>query len=110
MTIREYIDAKMKQWNIGVSNETLLIAFSVLNIEETEELTAESEVKSAYKILYRVIPDILISLPKSISEGGYSITYDKESIVSFYTMVANRLGLPDNLPNANTVKDITNKW
>ena len=110
MTIRDYINAKLKQWNAEVSEENIQIAFTTSGVNENEELTPKTEISSAYLVLYKIIPDIILFTPTSISEGGYSITYDKGAMSAFYSMVANKINMPDELSGKNIVKDITKKW
>lgn len=108
MTIRDYINTRLKQWNAKVSDDVVNIAFNLSKINSEQEIT-DNEI-SALKVLYRLIPDIIISVPKSVSEGGFSITYDKEAMVSFYNMISERLNLPNQMGGKSTVKDITAKW
>ena len=109
-TIGDYISVKLKQWNAEVSEENIAMAFTLSGVNKEEELTPKTEVKSAFKVLYRLIPDILLFTPKSVSEGGFSITYDKDAMYEFYSMIARKTGMPNEISGKNTVRDITNKW
>lgn len=109
MTIGDYINARLKQWKVEVSEDIVKIAFVVAKVQPTDDFTSTSE-NAAFQVLYKLIPDIIISIPKSISEGGYSITYDKDAMIAFYTMIADKLNLPDEISGKASVKDITRRW
>lgn len=81
------------------------VELSQLGLSASDSITSEINTD---KFFYNVIPDLLSS-PKSVSEGGYSISYDKEALMAFYNLLSKRLGLPNNL-SANTITDITNRW
>lgn len=105
MTIGEYIKEKTSLWSVELSDEVITLELSRVELDSSVTISAETNLD---KFFYNVIPDIIL-LPKSVSEGGFSISYDKDAIISYYKILASRLGLP-NLLAKDTITDITNRW
>jgi len=105
MTIGEYIKEKMSLWSVEYSDGMIAAELARVELLPSDVITGETNLD---KFFYNVIPDIIL-LPKSVSEGGYSISYDKDAIVKFYSIIARKLGLPNLLAN-DTITDITSKW
>lgn len=105
MTIGEYIQEKFNLWSVEYSEAMVNIEVARIGLSASEIM---SETTNLDNFFYNVIPDI-ISMPSSISEGGYSISYDKEALLKYYSMVARKLGKPD-LFSENTISDITARW
>lgn len=105
MTIGEYIKEKFSNWSVSYSDALIDVELARLDMSASDTITSEINTD---KFFYNVIPDLLL-IPKSVSEGGYSIAYDKEAMMAFYNMLSKRLGLPNHL-SANTITDITNRW
>lgn len=105
MTIGEYIKEKTSLWSVQLSDEVITLELSRVELDSSVTISAETNLD---KFFYNVIPDIIL-LPKSISEGGFSISYDKDAITAYYKILASRLGLP-NLLAKDTITDITNRW
>ena len=104
MTIGNYIKAKFNLWSVELSDDFISLELSRVNLRFEEDMTATSNVDEFY---YNVIPDLLL-MPSSVSEGGFSISYDKEAMKNFYSMIATKLGKPNVL--SGTIKNITHKW
>lgn len=105
MTIGDYIKEKLSLWSVELSDGIIAAELSRIDFDPSDTITGETNLDLFF---YNVIPDI-ISMPSSISEGGFSISYDKDALLKYYSMLAKRLGKPD-LLNENTITDITAKW
>jgi hypothetical protein len=105
MTIGEYIKEKTSLWSVELSDEVITLELSRVELDSSVTISAETNLD---KFFYNVIPDIIL-MPKSVSEGGFSISYDKDAITAYYKILASRLGLP-NLLAKDTITDITNRW
>lgn len=105
MTIGEYIQEKFSLWSVEYSDGMVAAELARVSLNPSETITNEINLDNFF---YNVIPD-LINMPKSISEGGFSISFDKETLLKYYSMVAKKLGKPD-LFSDNTITDITAKW
>lgn len=104
MTIGEYIQEKFSNWSVEYSDGMVAAELARLNLNPSDTVTNVN----LDIFFYTVIPD-LIPMPSSISEGGYSISYDKTALLKYYSMLARKLGKPDLLSD-NTITDITLKW
>lgn len=105
MNIGDYIREKLSIWSVSLSDELIQIELAKVNLDSSEAITGESNTDEFF---YNVIPYIL-SAPKSVSEGGYSVSYDKEAMMMYFKMIALKLGKRDFL-NSNTITDISNRW
>lgn len=105
MTVGEYVKLKLSQWSFDYSEDLLSAEIYKAGIESSSEF---NENTNTDKVFYNILPDILF-IPKSVSEGGYSVTYNSEGMTAYYELVCKRLGLP-NMLEKNTITDITHKW
>lgn len=105
MTIGDYVKEKFSIWSVEYSDGMVAAELSRVNLDPSETITNEINLD---KFFYNIIPD-LIPMPSSISEGGFSLGYEKQVLLKYYSMLARKLGLPD-LLNDNTITDITSKW
>lgn len=107
MTIREYIVEKLSTWN--VSNSTILIDIELekMNVNPLENYNSINA-SQVDLFFYNMLPEMLL-MPNSVSEGGYSISYDKKAMESYYNLLSKRLDLPNLLPQP-TITDISNQW
>ncbi|NML70034.1 hypothetical protein HHL23_09495 [Chryseobacterium sp. RP-3-3] len=105
MTIGGYIQEKFSNWSVEYSDGMVAAELARVNLDPSDTITNDISLDTFF---YNIFPDI-ISMPSSISEGGYSISYDKAALLKYYSMLARRLGKPDLLSD-NTITDITSKW
>ncbi|WP_018675728.1 DUF6706 family protein [Riemerella columbina] len=107
MTIGEYIQEKLSLWSVSYSDALIGAELSKLNLQATEEYVSNNAEKVDL-FFYNVLPEMLL-MPNSVSEGGYSISYDKKAMESYYNLLSKRLDLPNLLPQP-TITDISNQW
>lgn len=105
MTIGDYIKEKLSIWSVEYSDGIVELELSKLQLNPSETITGETNLDLFF---YNVIPDLL-SRPSSVSEGGFSVSYDKKAMISYYQMLAKKLGKNDYFAQ-NTITDITNQW
>lgn len=105
MTIGEYVQEKFSNWSVEYSDGMVAAELARVNLDPSDTITNDINLDTFF---YNIFPDIIL-LPKSVSEGGYSIAYDKDALLKYYSMLARRLGKPDLLSD-NTITDITAKW
>lgn len=108
MTIGEYIEKKIGQLNLGIPKDISEEVMVGLDIVESAQLDKEG-LKQVDLFFYTVIPELLIK-PLRVSEGQYSVGFDKDAIIAYYSMLARKLGLDDNLSEMNRITDITDRW
>lgn len=106
MTIGDYIEQKMTVWGVDYMDTLTEIELQRIGLTADETMTADVNLD---RFFYNIIPDILL-MPKSVSEGGKSISYDKEAIESFYNVLAIRLELPNVLDRRPRIGNASNIW
>ncbi|MEE3723990.1 DUF6706 family protein [Riemerella anatipestifer] len=107
MTIGEYIKEKLNLWSVSHSDALISAELSKLDLQMESEYNNETASKLDL-FFYNLLPEMLL-LPNSISEGGYSISFDKKAVEDYYQMLCNKLGKPNLLPKP-IIKDISNQW
>lgn len=105
MTIGDYIKEKLSLWSVELSDELISLELARVELISSEAVTDKINFDNFF---YNVIPDIIL-IPSNISEGGFSIGRNKDSIEAFYNLICQRIGKP-NMLNKNTITDITSKW
>lgn len=105
MTIGDYVKLKMSQWSFEYSEQLLLAEMQAVGLDPESEYNENTKID---ELFYKILPDVLFA-PTSVSEGGYSISYDKEGMLAYYRMIARNLGKPDQTAT-QTIKDITKRW
>ena len=105
MTVGNYIKAKFNLWSVDLSDDFIALELARVNIDSASEMDSATNVDEFF---YNVIPDLIL-IPSNVSEGGFSLSYDKNSMNAYYKMLCTKLGKP-NLLSQNTIKDITSKW
>lgn len=105
MKIGDYIKSKFGLWSIEVSEDIVSLELSRVNLNSQDEMTSDVNLDEFY---YNVIPDLIL-MASNVSEGGYSISYNKDAMISFFGAVCSRLKKPNPFSD-NSVQDITDKW
>nr|DAD65232.1 MAG TPA: hypothetical protein [Siphoviridae sp. ctD4R19]DAS00857.1 MAG TPA: hypothetical protein [Caudoviricetes sp.] len=106
MNIGDYIKEKLAIWSVDLSMDRINAELTKINLSSSDEVRADTNLDLFF---YNVIPDIMMQ-PSSISEGGYSVSFDKDVIRSYYNFLCGKLGKPNMLEQNNSIKDITSRW
>jgi hypothetical protein len=90
MTIKDYIKSKFQTFGIQMSEADLLDVW----IGDTgAELTAE--IKQSVEIgIANFIPQLLLR-PQSVSEGGFSMSFNANALKDYYSYLCSYYGLLD---------------
>ena len=105
MTVGNYIKAKFNLWSVELSDDFIALELARVNIDSASEMDSATNVDEFF---YNVIPDLIL-MPSNVSEGGFSLSYDKNAMSNYYSMLCKKLG-KENMMATNTIKDITSKW
>ena len=70
------------------------------------ELTEENKVEVEIAIA-GFIPQLLLR-PKSISEGGYSVSYDTQAIKDYYAFLCKKYGIENEI--GSSISDASELW
>ena len=102
MTIREYITSKFQSFGINVSDADLVDMLNDTNFfMEDECIGCAVDVSNIAMIIF--IPNILLR-PTSISESGFSMTWDREGIKEYYSIMCKRYGMDNELSDTPIIE------
>lgn len=104
MTVAEFIQAKLASFNVELSN----IEMQALLVDNGITESSEYESKLAKTVLTAIIPELL--LKPDISEGGFSINFDKLAIEKYYAILCQELGIQNKLVQQPKVSNKSNLW
>jgi hypothetical protein len=95
MTIKEYISSKFQSFGIQVS-EADLLDMSLNAKKDLEEEVSQECIGSVSVAMARFIPSLLLRAT-SISESGFSMSWNIDGIKEYYSMLCRQYGLKDEL-------------
>lgn len=95
MTIKEYISGKFQSFGIQVSEADLLDMS--INVDVClDDMMSQECIGSVSVAMARFIPSLLLRAT-SISESGFSMSWNIDGIKSYYSMLCRQYGLKDEL-------------
>lgn len=95
MTVKEYISGKFQSFGIQVSEADLLDMSLNANKEMEAEVRQEC-IGSVSVAMARFIPSLLLRAT-SISESGFSMSWNIDGIKDYYSLLCRQYGLKDEL-------------
>jgi len=105
MKVAAFIQDKFQSFGITVSEaETLEMSING-GIDLNADLTAEN-MKAVSVAIAGFIPSLLLR-PQSVSEGGFSMSFNAQSLKDFYSSECARLGIENLLSG---VRDASDCW
>jgi len=107
MTIRDYITSKFQSFGIVLSEADL--AEISLSVDLDAEYVNDNR-KEVYMALATVLIPFLLLRPTTINEQGFSVSYDRESLLRFYAWLCSWLGIDDVLNEKVRIIDCSNLW
>lgn len=107
MTIKDYITSKFQSFGIELSEADLVDISMAVSL--TDDFTQDNKNDVYLAIVKNVIPQLLLR-PKSISESGFSISYDNDALKNYYSWLCNELGIEDNLNDVSKISDASDIW
>lgn len=105
MTIGDYVKEKLSKWGVEYSDALIEVELVKTGLSSSDNVSQETNTDEFF---YNLIPDIYLHFD-SVSEGGYSESNDRNKMLSYYQMLAKKLGKRDFLAS-NTITDISNQW
>lgn len=101
MIIKDYIASKFQPFGVNLS-EADLADIVLSGVDVGSELTMDNR-KSVYlSIVKFIIPQLLLRA-KSVSESGFSVSFDTKDIFQYYAWLCKELGIKDELNQKPTV-------
>ena len=101
MTIEEYISGRFQSFGIQLSDADLLDMCLNSNCELGDTMSPEN-ISSVSVAMARFIPSLLLRAT-SISESGFSMSWNIDGIKDYYSLLCRKFGLEDEL-NTNKPK------
>ena len=93
MTVKEYISDKFQSFGIQVSEADLLDMSLNANVSPDDEVTSTGAISVA---IANFIPSLLLRAT-SISESGFSMSWNTQGIKDYYSLLCRQYGLKDEL-------------
>ena len=93
-TIRETISDTLARYNIELSEAEIDSKLIEQGLVPTDPFTAEAS-RPVKLAIVGVIPELL--LMPDVTEGGYSVKYDKGALMRYYALLCSELGIPDKI-------------
>lgn len=93
MTVREYISSKFQSFGMQVSEADLLDMSLNAKVSPDDEVTSTGAISVA---IARFIPSLLLRAT-SISESGFSMSWNTQGIKDYYSLLCRQYGLKDEL-------------
>ena len=109
MNIGDYIKEKLATWSVDLSADRIDAELERVGLSSSDVVGRETNLDLFF---YNVIPDIMMQ-PSSISEGGYSVSFDPKMYHLWNwtnNFLCGKLGKPNILEQNNSIKDITSRW
>lgn len=97
MTVNDYIQQKFQTFGIQLSEADLLEISLNSKISGEDEITPDNHTRVHVSIA-RFIPSLLLRAT-SISESGFSMSWNIQSIKDYYSFLCKQHGLKDELSN-----------
>lgn len=97
----QYIKDKIGAFGIPVSEADLIDVKLKAGITDEDKVTEDNNVAVAYG-LSLLIPQLL-ARPRSISEGGVSVSWDTKGLRDYYSLLCKLYGFDDMLDDAAKV-------
>ncbi len=106
-TIRETISATLSRYNIELSEAEIDAKLIDQDLTPTDPYSASAS-RSINLAIVSVIPELLLA--PDITEGGYSIKFDRGAVMKFYSWLCSELGLEDKLNPQPKIRDKSSMW
>ncbi len=97
MTVNEYISQKFQSFGINLSEADLLDVCLNAKISGEDEMNADCHDRVSVAIA-KFIPSLLLRAT-SISESGFSMSWNIQGIKDYYSFLCKQYGLKDELGN-----------
>ncbi|WP_455590868.1 DUF6706 family protein [Bacteroides sp.] len=97
MTVKDYIQQKFQTFGIQLSEADLLEMCLAANVSGEDEIDQDTISRVLYSIA-KFIPSLLLRAT-SISESGFSMSWNIQGIKDYYSFLCKKFGLKDELSN-----------
>lgn len=102
MTVEEYIQQKFQPFGIQLSEADLLDISLSSGISGEDEIN-QSNIGLISVVMAKFIPSLLLRA-SSISENGFSMSWDIQGIKEYYSFLCKKYGLEDTLSDKPKIR------
>ena len=95
MTVKEYITSKFQSFGIQLSEADLFDVYTASGLSETTEINGDN-INLVNLGIISFIPAFLLK-PKSVSENGFSMSWDENGVKDYYSFLCDKYGMEDKL-------------
>ena len=106
MKIADYITQKIGSFGIELS-EADLVDITLNSSISLESEIAQDNINEVNKAIAEFIPSLL-ARPTSVNESGFSVSWDKDGITVYYSLLCKQLGIEDVL--SSRISDASMYW
>ncbi|MCS2371741.1 hypothetical protein NXV03_18070 [Phocaeicola vulgatus] len=97
MTVNDYIQQRFQTFDVNLSEADLFDMCLNANISGEDEMNKDCQTRVSVAIA-KFIPSLLLRAT-SISEGGFSMSWNIQGIKDYYSFLCKEYGLKDELSN-----------
>lgn len=97
MTVNDYIQQRFQTFDVNLSEADLFDMCLNANISGEDEMNKDCQMRVSVAIA-KFIPSLLLRAT-SISEGGFSMSWNIQGIKDYYSFLCKEYGLKDELSN-----------
>jgi hypothetical protein len=94
VTIRDYITSKLSPLRLQLSEADWSDISKKINPEAED---TDDNIKAAFTVLATRVLPFYVNQAKSVSENGFSISFDGDGVQNFYAWLCRDLGIADTL-------------
>lgn len=94
VTVKQYVSQQVGKFGISITDADLL-EMQLKTGLDADELVTKSNMQSVARGLALVIRRV--ARPKSVSEGGVSVSWDNKGLLDFYARLCKDYGIKDDL-------------
>jgi hypothetical protein len=102
MTVRDYITGKMESLNLTLSDADWS---DIERSVSPEAEDTEANIRRAYTALAEKVLPFYVNRAESVSENGFSLTFNAQGVRTFYKWLCGFLGLDDALGAGSVIED-----
>jgi len=95
ITVGEYLTEKFGSLGHTVTSADILDISLLAGVSADDEYTGDNKELVGMAVC-QFIPQ-LVARPQSVSESGFSVSWDKDSLLRWYSLLCKRYGLTDEL-------------
>lgn len=99
MTVKDYIKGRLGLWKVEIEDSRIILELGKLGITPDEPM----DTQDLDRFFLSLLPE-LIACPSSISEGGFSISWNIDGMKAYYRFLAKKAGQAD--PFSSKIKEI----